>query len=46
MHKSERVTKEFSYNEFVACYSDYRRMFREKLNKPSADSNHIINFDL
>jgi len=43
---SDRITKEFSHNEFSHCYSYFRSKFAEQLNKPSAENNDIINYDL
>ncbi len=40
------LLSKFSHNEMSNCYFDYRRMFKQQLNQPTADNNHLINFNL
>jgi hypothetical protein len=42
----DRLVKEFSYRELSQCYGHFRHNFKEQLLKPSAENNHLINYDL
>lgn len=42
----DRITKEFSEREFTNIYSHFRHKFAEQINKPTAENNDIINYDL
>lgn len=44
--KHPHLTREFSFNEFSQCYGSFRYHYKERLNKPCADNNSLINFDL
>ena len=43
--KRDRLTKDFTQNEFTNCYSHFRHVHNQKLNMPSADNNSLINFE-
>ena len=42
----DRLTREFSLNEFINIYGNFRHKYREELQKPTADNNYLINYDL
>ena len=42
----ERLCKEFSMNEYLRIYGNFRGQYKEKLNRPNAENNDLINYDL
>jgi hypothetical protein len=40
------MLKNFSLNEFALVSGTYKHMFKDQLRMPSADNNHIINYNL
>lgn len=42
----EKLTREFSLNEFNTCYYYFKHAFKDQLSMPTADNNYLINYDL
>ena len=45
-NKNQRICKEMSMRQFQTVYGTFRHLHQDKLNKPSADNNALIAFDL
>ena len=43
---TERLMKTFSLREFGMIVGEYKRIFKEQIRAPTADNNHIINYNL
>ncbi|CDW72108.1 UNKNOWN [Stylonychia lemnae] len=43
---NERLLKNFSINEFHNICIGYKELFKTQLRQPTADNNHIINYNL
>lgn len=43
---SKRMLKNFSLNEVALLAGTYKHMFKEQLRQPTADNNHIVNYNL
>lgn len=41
-----RLMRNFSLNEFALLAGTYKHMFKEQLQQPTADNNHIVNYNL
>jgi len=45
-HSHDRMLKNFSLNEFALLAGSYKHMFKDQLRQPTADNNHIVNYNL
>lgn len=41
-----RMLRNFSLNEFALLSGTYKHMFKDQIRQPTADNNHIINYNL
>jgi hypothetical protein len=41
-----RMLRNFSLNEFSLLAGTYKHMFKEQLRQPTAENNHLINYNL
>lgn len=42
----DRMLRNFSLNEFALLAGGYKHMFKDQLRQPTADNNHIVNYNL
>jgi len=40
------MLRNFSLNEFALVAGTYKQMFKDQLRQPTADNNHIVNYNL
>jgi hypothetical protein len=40
------MLRNYSLNEFALLAGTYKHMFKDQLRQPSAENNHIINYNL
>ena len=45
-NEADRMLKNFSLTEFAILAATYKHMFKDQLRMPSADNNHLINYNL
>lgn len=43
---NETLLKNFSTKEFGQVVANYKHLFKDQLKTPTADNNHIINYNL
>lgn len=44
--KQHQLLKPFSVNELFLLLSAYKGLFKEQLRMPTAENNHILNYNL
>lgn len=42
----DRLLTNFSLSEFALVAGTYKHMFKDQLRQPTADNNHIVNYNL
>jgi hypothetical protein len=45
-NEGDRMLKNFSLSEFALLAGTYKHMFKDQLRQPTADNNHLINYNL